>query len=200
MAQEIGRWRVALALLRQAEGDAEAALDLLGEAERVDAPDFFPGVRPIPAIRARVLIRQGRLTEAGGWENDAGVHAGDSLSYSREYEHITLARLLLARGDSTPAMELLERLRTAADFGGRWGSVIEILVLQGLTHQADGDTTSALVPLARALDLAGPEGYALVFVSEGDAMAALLRLAIKRKVGSDVARMLLARPSSWKVS
>ena len=43
------------------------------------------------------------------------------------------------------------------------GSVIEILVLQALAHQAQGNITPALVPLERALTLAEPEGYVRIF-------------------------------------
>ncbi len=44
-------------------------------------------------------------------------------------------------------MGLLERLLQAAEDGGRMGSVIEILVLQALAHQAQGDIPAALLPL-----------------------------------------------------
>ena len=54
------RWRVAMARIREAEGDLDGALDLLDEAERVYVGDFFPNVRPVPALRARVLARAGR--------------------------------------------------------------------------------------------------------------------------------------------
>jgi len=54
------------------------------------------------------------------------------------------------------------------------GSVIEILVLQALAHQAQGNITSAFVPLERALTLAEPEGYVRIFVDEGKPMAELL--------------------------
>ena len=43
------RWRVAMARIRQAEGDLGGALELLNEAERVYVGDFFPNVRPVPA-------------------------------------------------------------------------------------------------------------------------------------------------------
>ena len=72
------------------------------------------------------------------------------------------------------AMGLLERLLQAAEAGERTGSVIEILVLQALAHQAHGDIPAALVPLERALALAEPEGYVRIFVDEGPPMAALL--------------------------
>ena len=60
------------------------------------------------------------------------------LSYLREFEHITLARVLLARYQAEraeasihQATRLLERLLSAAEEGARTGSVIEILVLRG---------------------------------------------------------------------
>src|SRR5580704_9499820 len=55
------RWRVAMARIREAEGDLGGALDLLNEAERFYVGDFFPNVRPVPALRARVRIAQGEL-------------------------------------------------------------------------------------------------------------------------------------------
>jgi LuxR family maltose regulon positive regulatory protein len=45
------RWRLAMALLREAEGDRDTALGLLAEAERVYVADFQPNWRPIPALR-----------------------------------------------------------------------------------------------------------------------------------------------------
>ena len=135
------RWRIAMASLREVEGDPEGALDLLDEAERLYVSDFFPNIRPIAAMKARVLIRAGRLPEAERWQRDAGVAIGDAPAYLREFEHITLARLLLARnvaGVGTHPIEdivgLLDRLLEAADQGGRLGSVIEISILLALAH------------------------------------------------------------------
>ena len=151
--------------------------------------DFSPNVRPVPALRARVLAAQGTMAEALGWAREQGLSADDDLSYLREFEHITLARVLLARyaadGDKSSlneASRLLERLLAAAEAGGRTGSVIEILVLQALAHQAGGDTPGALAPLERALTLAEPEGYVRVFVGEGPPMASLLT-AVDQQAG-----------------
>jgi len=89
--------------------------------------------------------------------------------------------VLLARYESDreersihEAMGLLERLQKAADEGGRMGSVIEILVLQALAHEAQDNIPPALAPLERALTLAEPEGYVRIFVDEGRPMAQLL--------------------------
>jgi LuxR family maltose regulon positive regulatory protein len=193
------RWRVAMARVRQAEGNLAGALDLLNEAERLYIGDFFPNVRPVPALKARVWIAQGRLGEALGWAREQGLSADDDLSYLREFEHITLARLLLARHQDEPAerslhqaTRLLERLLRAAEAGERTGRVIEILVLQALTRQRLGDIPAALACLERAVTLAEPEGYVRVFIDEGPPMASLLRALAKQGTAGNYVRRLLA--------
>ena len=192
------RWRVAMARIREAQGDLDGALDLLDEAERLYVSAFSPNVRPIPALKTRVWVAQGRLGEALDWAQKQGLSVEDNLSYLREFEHITLARILLARYRSDPAdcsileaMGLLERLLKAAQEGGRGGSVIEILVLQALAHQAQGDIPAALLPLQQALTLAEPEGYVRMFVDEGQPMAQLLREAAARGIAPTYTGKLL---------
>jgi LuxR family maltose regulon positive regulatory protein len=181
------RWRVAMARVREAEGDLGGALDLLNEAERLYAGDFFPNVRPVPALRTRVRVAQGELGDALGWARERGISVTDDLSYLREFEHITLARVLVAgytaeRAERSiqEATRLLERLLRAAEEGQRTGSVIEILMLQALAHQAQGDVPAALASLRRALTLAEPEGYVRIFVDEGPPMASLLSAFMKQ--------------------
>ncbi len=193
------RWRVAMARIREAEGDLGGALDLLNEAERLYMSDFFPNVRPVPALRARVRVAQGELGEALGWARERGLSVEDDLSYLREFEHITLARVLLARHTTEraersihEATRLLERLLQAAEEGKRTGSVIEILVLQALAHQTRGDIPAALASLQRALTLSEPEGYVRIFVDEGLPMASLLRAVAKQGIASRYVRRLLA--------
>ena len=191
------RWRVAMARVREAHGDVGGALSLLDEAQRVYMGDFSPNVRPVPASRARVLVALGRVGEALAWARDHALSAEDDLSYVREFEHITLARVLLAQyaterdQDSLHgATRLLERLLSAAEAGGRTGSVIEVLVLLALARHARGDTAGSLAPLERALSLAEPEGYVRVFVGEGPPMALLLRAIAKQRGTSDYVHRL----------
>jgi LuxR family maltose regulon positive regulatory protein len=197
------RWRVAMARIREAEGNLAGALDLLNEAERCYVSDFFPNVRPVPALKARVWIAQGRFGEALGWAREHGLSFDDDLSYLREFEHITLVRLLLARHEGEraepslhEATRLLERLLLTAEEGGRTGRVIEILVLQALAHQMLADIPAALASLDRAVTLAEPEGYVRVFADEGLPMAALLRAAAKQGIARNYVRRLLAAVSA----
>jgi LuxR family transcriptional regulator, maltose regulon positive regulatory protein len=140
-------------------------------------PDFCP----ISAMKARIWVAQGRLIEAQGWVREQGLSVDDDLSYLREFEHITLARILIAQyqdermdGSIHVVMRFLDRLLQAAEEGSRMGSVIEILVLQALAHKVQGSIMPALAPLERALTLAEPEGFVRIFVDEGKPMAELL--------------------------
>ncbi|MGA3354484.1 MAG: LuxR C-terminal-related transcriptional regulator [Acidimicrobiales bacterium] len=200
MPQHSYRWRVAMARLLQAEGGAEEALTLLEEAERLYVSDFFPNVRPVAALRARMWIAMGRLREARRWAREAGLSLEDELSYLGEFGHITLARLVLAAAKAdgraeesrAGAVGLLRRLRAAAEAGTRTGSVIEILILEALAAVNSGDTASALFALEQALTAAEPEGYVRLFVDEGHAMKALLGEASRRGITTEYISELLA--------
>ncbi len=191
------RFCLAQARMKKARGELDAALDLLNEAEthyiRTPVPDLYP----VEALKARVWIDQGKLAEAGQWVREQGLSFKDDLSYIREFEHITLARLALARhrrhqAGGSEAVELLERLLQAAEAGGRKGSVIEILALQALAHEAQGNMSMALAPLQRALALAEPQGYVRIFVDEGAPLARLLSAASAAEFMPDYTRKLLA--------
>ncbi len=203
LPQNAYRSRVALARICQAQGDLAAAEDLLDEAERVYTGDYSPEVRPIAALRERVHLAQGKIDDALAWAHDRHLFATDALSYLHEFEHVTLARILLAQGavggaegPRDGATRLLGRLLAAANEGRRTGSVIEISVLQALDHDLRGDTSAALAALERALMLAEPEGYVRVFIDEGPPMTALLRATVQHGRTRDYARRLLALDST----
>ncbi|MBO3750079.1 tetratricopeptide repeat protein [Streptosporangiaceae bacterium NEAU-GS5] len=186
------RWFAAMAGVRESEGDLDGAVALLDQAERLYLRGFFPEVRPIAAMKARVWIRRGRLPEAEGWARRRGVSAGDELTYLREYDHLTLARLLIAQERGRDALGLLDRLLTAAS--GRAGSVNEVLVLTALAHRADGDHPRAVAALERALAATEPEGYVRLFLDEGEPMAALLGQVDLRRLAPARAGRLLPSP------
>ncbi|RPI26932.1 MAG: hypothetical protein EHM70_18395, partial [Chloroflexota bacterium] len=134
-----------------------------------------------PEIRSRIIACQVRLWLMGGdlpsalrWVEESHVHPGDLLDFRLEIEHIALARVLLSQNQSEKAAPFLARLDDAARIGGRNGSRIEILVLQAQALQACGDTHHALAALSTALALAEPEGYARIFLDEGQPMKLLL--------------------------
>ncbi len=193
------RRALALARIKEAEANLDDALDLLSEAERLYFRGPVPDIRSVAALKAQVWIRQGKLAEVQEWVREGGVSVDNDLSYLREFEHMTLARLLIAdykhnRTDRliVEAMGFLARLLQAAEEGQRMGSVLEILALQSLAYEAQADISSAHVLLERALALAEPEGYVRLFVNERLPMAKLLSAIAAKGIMPDYVGKLLA--------
>jgi LuxR family transcriptional regulator, maltose regulon positive regulatory protein len=178
------RWCLAQAEVKKTQGDPNSAFELFQKAELLFFKTPRPNLRPVGALKARVLIMQNKLTEAQNWATKLSLSVDDNLTYLQEFEHITLNRILIAqyKNDSKEcsflkAMKLLKRLLEAAEEGKRVNSVIEILILQAVAYEAQGKIPLALSPLQRALSLAEPEGYVRIFVDEGIPMARLLTKA-----------------------
>ncbi len=191
LGQHAYRWRVVDARLRAVAGQYDDALALLREAERRYDTDYSPAVRPVSATIARVQLAAGDLDAAQRWAADSGLSADDDPDYLREYEHLTLACVLLASGRAVEATRSIERLRTAAEQGGRIGSLVEALVLLALARRATDD------PRAReafddALILAAPERLVRVFLDAGPQANALLHNAARHGRAVDLAAAILA--------
>ncbi len=166
LAQHPYRSRLAMARLHAARGDVDGAVALLDEAEAVYTTDFSPSIRPIPAVRAGLLADHGNLDEPMAWVRARGLSADDDLSYVGEFEHVTMARVLLAefRAEQSTqsivdAIRLLERVSVEVEADGRCGDLLEVLVLLALAEDARGDRPAAVAHLERAIALAEPEGY-----------------------------------------
>jgi LuxR family maltose regulon positive regulatory protein len=193
------RWRVTTARLLRARGDTTGALALIEEALPLYATDFSPPVRPVEALRARVQLARGDLDAAEAWVHRRGLEVDDPLTYVHEFEHITLARVLIARAAADRdglaaerARSLLGRLLAAAEAGGRIGSSIEILILLAAMHDTRGDRPAATAALSEALRRAEPEGHIRLFVHAGPAVTGLLRTVARTDGTSSYAATVLA--------
>ncbi|MCU1455707.1 MAG: ATP-dependent transcriptional regulator, MalT-like, LuxR family [Acidimicrobiales bacterium] len=182
LPQNTYRWRVATARLRHAHGDLDGALEMLDEAQPLYDTDFSPPVRPVAALRARVQLARGDLDAALGWVAERALTPDDDLAYLTEFEHLTLARILLAQyvveqdgRTLDDALRLLNRLLGTADDGHRTGSAIEALILLSSAHGAGNDVEAAIAALREALGRAEPEGHTRVFLDAGPTVASLLR-------------------------
>ncbi|WP_264357030.1 LuxR C-terminal-related transcriptional regulator [Pseudarthrobacter sp. MM222] len=183
MTESRYRWFVARALIARAEGSLDQATDLLDQAEQIYLPGFFPEVQPIGAMKARIWIAQGKTSEAAEWAQARGVSVTDEVSYLREFDHLTLVRLLLAQHREHPgggareqADRLLGRLLESAETSGRAGSMVEIRMLQALAQAVQGHRAQARGMLGRAFaEAPEPAAYAGLFIAEGAPMMELLR-------------------------
>ena len=198
LPQHAYRWRVAASRLSAARGDYDDALRLLDEADVVYNTDFSPAVRPISALRARIHLARGDLSAAKEWVRQRGIGPEDPLDYLSEYDHITLARTLVASGDATSlatGISLLDRLLALAKRDERIGSAAEILVVLGRAHQLRGEIAEATSAIEAAIALAEPEGYLRPFLDEGPQVSELVQRASLDGAAAAHARRILGGAS-----
>lgn len=187
---QTGGYRM-LALLKQTQGDASAALAALQEAHQLARDhDVTPLVRARnAACHAQIALAQDDVATAVHWAEQVTEDADASLFYP--FLRLTPARLLLAQNQKVAAAEQLEALyETAVGAGWQFG-VVEVRALQAL---AAPTPTAALTLLADALALAQPEGYVRTFVDKGEPMRLLIsdfRFSIERQGCGAESRHLL---------
>jgi LuxR family maltose regulon positive regulatory protein len=171
-----------LAWLRQTQGDMVGSQEAIRAALQVDqqyeVSRFWP-LPPAACYQARLWIAQGNLAAAGRWAQERGLKEADTpILYLYEVDHLVCARLLIAQGQLEAAESLLWRLHHAATAAERYGSLIEILILQAITFAALQRHQAALAALDQALGLAEAEGFVRVFLDEGAPVVDLLRRAV----------------------
>ena len=198
------RHGVAAALLAAAEGDLSTALGQLDRAEQLYRPGFLPDVRPIPAIRARMNVRQGALSGPADWARDRGIGLGDAAHYLSEYDHLTFVRLVLAeqrgaaaRPDDPPSRPGPGAARPAGRGrprdGARRKPGRDPPPAGAHPSMPPGRRPPALTALADALTATPePEGCTRLFLDEGAAATELLRAVQRDRLVGQHARHLLA--------
>jgi LuxR family transcriptional regulator, maltose regulon positive regulatory protein len=195
------RARLVLAWVRLAQGLPATAQDLTQQADRAAQQVIVPldkanGLSEL----ARAWLAQGSRAAAEACLRQAeqlrdGVEARqpELLSARPELVRYMRARMWLRDGRPDCAAELLAPLRASAEAAGQIRFGMEIMALQALAHQAQGDVQGALASLQPALALAEAEGYVNLLIDEGAAMAALLGSALANGIAPGYVTKLLAR-------
>ncbi|MBI3172518.1 MAG: AAA family ATPase [Chloroflexi bacterium] len=175
------RKNLAQAYLKESEGDHDAALEALNEAQRFYVRTPIPNLRPVDAMMARIYLQQDRLDKAQAWAAKSGMSLLETPDYLHEFERLTLAKIALAEYQHDQneqhildVLKLLEGQLKLAQEQNRLRSQIEILVLQAFALQAKGEAAQAISSLEKALSLAEPEGYLRIFVNEGEFLRLLI--------------------------
>ncbi len=183
----------ALATILQAQNDTEGALEALQNAETIRSqhPNYRKLNTMVHGCRIRLCLAQDGPAHAA--RQAMGIQLGETgAPIFREQEQMILARVLIAQQRWNEALPLLARLAEEAETGGRFGRLIEILVLQAMARQAQRDTAQALIALEKALAMGEPEGYVRIFVEQGAPMATLLQQAAARGITPQYVSGLLA--------
>ncbi|MDP1545090.1 MAG: LuxR C-terminal-related transcriptional regulator [Anaerolineales bacterium] len=185
------RKSLAQAYLKEFEGDYDAALEALDEAQRFYVRTPIPNLRPVGAMKARIYLKQGQLMNAQTWARKSGLTLRDAPDYLHEFERVTLARIALAKVNVnfSDVVSSLERHLKLAETQNRLASQIEILIVLSLAFHAKGEQANAIDLLEQALKLAKFEGYLRLFVDEGELMRLLildLRSALESSARTEV--------------
>jgi LuxR family maltose regulon positive regulatory protein len=208
---------IALARVRQAQGDPEGAYEAIRAAEQValrfDATELDD--RFVDLHQARLWIAHSdadpsRLEAAMHWAEERGLkpgvdpqlpdvepsQAGFTVYYLHELEQTTFAQLLIHQDRTDEALTLLEPLLPVAQRQGRTGTIIEIQTLKALALHRRGDRDRAMAELESAITLAEPEGYVRAIVDVGGLLPNLLRQVAGRDVAPQYTdRLLQAVPA-----
>ena len=171
---------VFLARLKLAQGDAVGAAAMLAETSRsVQQHNFVHRIPDVAAQQVILLLHQGNLAAAA------------QLAQAHELP-ISQARVYLAQGNPSAAVEVLEPLRQQMEAKAWQDEQLKAMVLQSVALHAHGEKDKAVQVLAEALALAEPGGFIRIFVDEGAPMAQLLLEAATHGIMPDYIRKLLA--------
>lgn len=159
-----------LARLRHTEGDVDGGFSALLAARRqADAAENYRRARLVVATIAELHLRSGNVAAA---EQALGEISGQQPS-SSDYEQLTTARLLIARGEPDRALGVLDGIAARAHAEGRDGSLVAILAVTAVARHALGQSGRA--EMTQAVRLAAPDGYRRTFLGEGAAIIPLLK-------------------------
>jgi LuxR family maltose regulon positive regulatory protein len=171
---------VFLARLQLARGDVAGAASMLSKTEQTARQNNFTLRLPeIAAAQVQIMLKQANLP--------------DAAELAQRFElPLSQARVLLARGDSSAAIAVLEAYYQQVEAKNWQDERLKVMVLQAIALRAHGEKEKSAELLDEALVLAEPGGFIRLFVDVGAPMAQLLREAASRGVMPDYIGKLLS--------
>ncbi|MFZ0531986.1 MAG: LuxR C-terminal-related transcriptional regulator, partial [Anaerolineales bacterium] len=171
---------VFLARLQLARGDVAGAASMLSKTEQTARQNNFTLRLPeIAAAQVQIMLKQANLP--------------DAAELAQRFElPLSQARVLLARGDSSAAIAVLEAYYQQVEAKNWQDERLKVMVLQAIALCAHGEKEKSAELLDEALVLAEPGGFIRLFVDVGAPMAQLLREAASRGVMPDYIGKLLS--------
>lgn len=164
------------ARILHARGAFTQAQDLLNQfAVLAQAPQFLREVR---FCQARMALAAGELASVEFW-SQTPKQPDIFLPLVRQAEEaLLLARLCIAQGKGEQALHILAPWHTETETQGCMRSLWEIQIVQALAHCAQDQQVEAKQLVKQVLVQTQAEGYQRIFLDEGPAMEALLKLLL----------------------
>jgi LuxR family maltose regulon positive regulatory protein len=186
-----------LAYIQLAQGQPDAARDLLQQADRA-LHDRIISPLSVDVARmhqARLALRLNDLPTALAWSQDYQAQLPELPATLRVSGAATLARIWLAQGQADRVCELIGPRTQTLSAGGLIGSAIEFGMLHALALRQLDRSDEARSIFMPGLALAEPGGYVRLFVDEGESMQMLIAECGTRNEGavSDAVRIYLQK-------
>jgi LuxR family maltose regulon positive regulatory protein len=186
----------ALAMVYQAQNRPEQASAVIDTLQSFASETGDLSILPsLQAFRAELALLQGRNAEAAQWATGVPVAAPPVPTPLFYLQVLTLPKVLLAQNTADSRRSsgtLLTRLKEFNESTHNVYALINVLAVQALLYQAEGDPTAALATLEHAILLAEPGGFVRLFVDLGPAMGELLRQTHRRRVAPAYVEQILA--------
>lgn len=186
---------LALSLVYQNQGHTDRARGMVEKAVAFASERQNPyGVMCAKAFEAELSSRQGHLKKACEWARRFNPEPFRSMAWFH-VPQLSLANILLAektRESLRRASDLLDRLHAFVVSIHNTRFRIDVLALQALLLDIQGDDQAALKKLAGALKLAEPGGFIRNFSDMGPHMADLLERLEKKNIAGNYVRRILA--------
>jgi LuxR family transcriptional regulator, maltose regulon positive regulatory protein len=166
------------ALIHQARGAPGQARDAVAWAISYLRETSCESLLPLAeAFRAELAVMQGDLGAANFWASTVNFHVPLSIMALFYAPQLTSLKILLAQDTPASRQQAAEALARLYDFVTATHNTrftIEVLALQALLQDAQGNERAALALLEQAVSLAEPGGFIRLFADLGLRMAHLL--------------------------
>ena len=171
------------ALVMQARGQVDDARTMIRRAEQVTRDTYSspPDLGSLALYQIILWVAQNDFQAIAQWEQRHDSEWRSQIGRARDTLPIVLARARIARYYRQHDNSALSQARTLIQSGleqaqasGLMFNVTRLLILEALALYAQGETSSAITVLKRALAFAEPENYVRSFLDIGKPMEEFL--------------------------
>jgi LuxR family transcriptional regulator, maltose regulon positive regulatory protein len=167
-----------LAKTKQAQGKVEEARQILEQEETSlqHHPRQSWIVASMATTHIRLSLMQGNMERVNAWQPD------NMCNYVHIFEMLTLVRIYIAKERLDDAYAILYRKMVNLVHKDHISIHIEMHLLKALVYYHRQMLDQAVLSLEDALELAEPEGYLRLIVSEGLPIAKILAEIVERRL------------------
>ncbi|KRF05573.1 hypothetical protein ASG89_20840 [Paenibacillus sp. Soil766] len=175
--------RIMQTRLYMTEGHFQLAHECINEAIEEGAAKLFEHrwLLFLRAFKIEIYLLEGRVAQAKTEIAALQISPKDTPTFNKEFEYLTLVRLLSRQHKYSEALRLLERLKPQSVRECLLSSLVEISLLQARIEHQQGQQAAALRCLHEALLIGEENGYIRSFLDEGSVIEELLHMYLNNQ-------------------